>query len=340
MLISVAIAFLMFVLACGFTFLSLRYAVNGGLMDMPNHRTSHIAPTPRGGGIAITLCLLLGAAFLQAFSPASHVALSALLGGGGLIALLGYVDDHRHVPAPIRFFLQIVAALWMIFWIGGSEFTWIGEHGFNLGIFGVPCVVLAAVWLINLYNFMDGIDGYAAVEAIFVALVSLFLFWHVGNNFMALLALILAVACGGFLVWNWPPAKIFMGDVGSTFLGFTFACFAIVGSSINHISPLYWILALSVFVADATYTLLQRLIYDSSWYKPHRTHAFQRLIQLGYTHKQVCHRLLMFNGFVLFPCLFVSVYFPQYLLGMVIMVYVFLFFCWRSIEYKARYYLV
>lgn len=337
---NMVLCVLMLILSYSVTFLSLRYATIRRLVDKPNERTSHVIPTPRGGGIAIALCVFLTTVFLQLSAEKYYMALWALLGGGFLIAALGCVDDHGHVPAPIRFLLQMVAALWMIFCVGGYETTWIANDGIKLGILGVPCAVLATVWLINLYNFMDGIDGYAASEAIFVALMSVFLFWHVGNGVMALLAMVLAVSSAGFLLWNWAPAKIFMGDVGSTLLGFIFACFAMVGSSMNHISPLYWMLALSVFIADATYTLLQRLIYGEPWYKPHRTHAFQRLVQLGYSHKQVCYWMLFFNGFIVFPCILLSTYFPHYLLALVFIIYGFLFFCWRWIGEQANHYLV
>lgn len=336
MLVSAVMLAVIVVLSSSLTFLALRYAVKHRVLAIPNERTSHEMPTPRGGGIAIILCFFLSVIFLQAFSPTPQRALWALLGAGALIAVLGFVDDHDHVPAPIRFFLQTVAALWMLFGVGGYEALWIGNDTLKLGILGLPCAVLATVWFTNLYNFMDGIDGYAASEAIFVALVSVFLFFQGGDQLMATLAMVLAASSVGFLLWNWAPASIFMGDVGSTSIGFTFACFAMLGSSRDHISPLYWVLALSVFIADATYTLVQRVREGEPFYQPHRSHAFQQLVQLGYSHQKVVRLMLAFNGCVIMPCMVVSMCFPRYLLSITVMVYVFLYLCWRLARSRHR----
>jgi Fuc2NAc and GlcNAc transferase len=141
--------------------------------------------------------------------------------------------------------------------------------------------------MINLYNFMDGIDGLAGGQAVLVGLVAAAVSWNAGVPSLAAIALLIAAAAAGFLAWNWAPAKIFLGDVGSGFLGFVFAVIALASELRGTTPLLLWLLLLGVFVFDATLTLTRRVFHGDRWYDAHRSHAYQRAVQAGYSHQQV-----------------------------------------------------
>ncbi len=256
-----------------------RYALHRGLLDTPNARSSHLQVTPRGGGLGFVL-VYLGLMLLDLVIPLPGLAplaslFLALLPGAGLVALIGFIDDHRDLPAKIRILVHLAAAVWAL-WVLGSPpvviFDWVAPSGWWLSLLAV----LALVWLLNLYNFMDGIDGIASLEAVSVLLgASLIMLLNRGAPDQAAWLLFLATAVTGFLLWNWPPAKIFMGDAASGFLGFSlgvFACYTAQGESITLWS---WIILLGLFVVDASWTLLMRMRRGEVWYKPHAQHAYQ-----------------------------------------------------------------
>jgi Fuc2NAc and GlcNAc transferase len=203
-----------------------------------------------------------------------------LVPGSVMIALIGYWDDHGHIPARWRFLTQAIAAIITLSAIGGFPFFTLGHFVFKLSWFGYGIGLLIILWSTNLFNFMDGADGMASVEAVFVLGIGGYLLWQVGGRDLAILAWGLVCAVLGFLYWNWPPAKIFMGDVGSTFLGFMIAVFAIAGQVWYHLSILFWFVLYSVFWFDATLTLLRRAYVGEKLYEAHRLHAFQRLYRL------------------------------------------------------------
>ena len=244
------------------------------LLDVPNERSLHAVPTPRGGGLAIVLTwsVLVTLLTLAGLIPLPWSL--AWLGGGLLVAGIGSVDDHRSVAARWRLLVHFGAAVWAVFWLGGLPSLQVGPWSLPLGPMGAPLAVVALVWLTNLYNFMDGIDGLAGAEALTVAAVAGMLLWWSGAPALALCCWALAAGSAGFLRWNWPPAKIFMGDVGSGWLGFTLGLLALVGERSGVLPALVWLILLSVFVWDATFTLLQRVWRGQRWYNPHRAHAW------------------------------------------------------------------
>jgi Fuc2NAc and GlcNAc transferase len=171
----------------------------------------------------------------------------------------------------------------------------IGTDGFHLGAAGGAVAVLAVVWGINLYNFMDGIDGLAAGEAVSVGLAAAGLL-AARNPPLAAVAVTVAGAAAGFLPWNWHRARIFMGDVGSGFMGFILATLALVSESSGAMPALVWLLLVGVFFADATITLVRRMLRRERWYAPHRVHAYQRAVQGGWSHARVTSFVLVLNG--------------------------------------------
>jgi Fuc2NAc and GlcNAc transferase len=263
-----------------------RYALAHAVVDVPNERSSHLAPTPRGGGLAIALVVSAGLALLGLAGRLPPRVALALAGGGCLVAGVGWLDDRRGLRAPVRLVVHVAAAVWTVGWLGGMPALTVGTGALHLGAGGALLAVLGLAWFTNLYNFMDGIDGVAAVEAVVVGTAGALLLAPRQAS-LGLVCLLLAAAAAGFLVWNWPPARLFMGDVGSGFLGFLFAGIAVASENAGALPALLWIVLLAPFFTDATVTLLRRMARGERWYAPHRTHAYQRAVQAGWTHGRV-----------------------------------------------------
>jgi Fuc2NAc and GlcNAc transferase len=261
------------VLAYGLTFALRRYALARSLMDVPNARSSHTVPTPRGGGVAIVLVFLAAISGLALWGMLeSHVWL-ALFGSGALVAVVGFLDDHNHIAARWRLLGHFAAGGWALLCLGGMP----GVIGAVDGLAALWWLfgLLYLVWMLNLYNFMDGIDGIASVEAICVCAGACVIYALGGHAQLMWLPAVLAAAVSGFLLWNWPPAKIFMGDAGSGFLGLVLAVLSVQAA---WIEPAYfwgWVILLGVFIVDATFTLLRRLLRGDKVYQAHRSHAYQ-----------------------------------------------------------------
>ncbi len=186
----------------------------------------------------------------------------------------------------------------MLWSLGGLSDIRLGESTLNAGSIGTLLGIVGIVWLTNLYNFMDGIDGVAAGEAASVAVFAGALLWATGAKGLAATAWIIAAAAAGFLLWNWSPARIFMGDVGSGFLGFLFGALAVASEATGALPGIIWLLLLGVFIVDATATLLRRMVLGHCWYCAHRQHAYQRAVQAGLSHRQVSGFVLALNLFL------------------------------------------
>ena len=274
MLITVllVIASLSFVL----TWLLRRYALASSLMDVPNARSSHSVPTPRGGGVAIVICFLLAVLGLAVTGHVDSAAAYALCGAGGLVAVVGFLDDHGHIAARWRLLGHFAAATWALFWMGGLPAISLFGTVVDLGWFGHVMAAIYLVWLLNLYNFMDGIDGIASVEAVCACVGGALLYAWLGSAAGSLITVLsLAAAVIGFLIWNFPPARIFMGDAGSGFLGITLGVLSLQAAAASPQLFWAWLILLGVFVVDATFTLLRRLLRGERVYEAHRSHAYQ-----------------------------------------------------------------
>ncbi|KTT25600.1 glycosyl transferase [Pseudomonas oryzihabitans] len=280
-----------------------RYALSGGLLDEPNARSSHQVPTPRGGGLAFVVVFLLGCLVLQKLGLLETSSCAVLVGAGLLVATLGFVDDHRHVGAGWRLLGHFVAALVALLGLGGYGVL----PTVLAGMTGLPAwlvLLLGAfylVWLLNLYNFMDGIDGIAAVEALTVCLGMALIYEMTGYPGLLGAPLLLAAAVGGFLLWNFPPARIFMGDVGSGFLGLILGVLSLQAPMAQLSLFWAWLILLAVFIVDATWTLLRRLSRGKKPYEAHRTHAYQWASRRHGTHRSVTLAVLVINLCWLLP---------------------------------------
>ena len=279
-----------------------RYALARSLMDVPNERSSHSIPTPRGGGISIVVTFLLGLVFLWVMSLLNNATFVGLSGAGLVIAVIGFIDDHGHIAARWRLLGHFSAAIWLVFWLGGLPLLILFGFSVDPGWAGHVLVVVALVWLLNLYNFMDGIDGIAAIEALSSTLVAGLLFLFVFNNQdKASLNLLMFAAVTGFLVWNFPPAKIFMGDAGSGFLGLMLGALALYSAHIEAVMLWVWLILLGIFIVDATFTLLRRLLRGEKVYEAHRSHAYQYASRQYGSHLTVTLSVLFINLFWLAP---------------------------------------
>jgi len=278
-----------------------RYALAKSIIDVPNARSSHAVPTPRGGGVAIVLAFLLALTVLSVKSGVDLAGLVALGGAGALIAIIGFMDDHGHIAARWRLLGHFLAAAWALAWLGGLPVLGVFGLELDLGWFGAIIAAFYLVWLLNLYNFMDGIDGIASVEAISACLGACLLYWLGGFDQLLMLPLLLAMAVAGFLYWNFPPARIFMGDAGSGFLGVTLGILSLQAAWVSSQLFWCWIILLGVFIVDATYTLIRRLSRGDKVYEAHRSHAYQFASRRHGKHLPVTVAVGLINLFWLLP---------------------------------------
>jgi UDP-N-acetylmuramyl pentapeptide phosphotransferase/UDP-N-acetylglucosamine-1-phosphate transferase len=252
------------------------YAHHKDLLDHPNDRSSHVTPTPKGGGLAIMITFYSALTYLYLQTQVDAKLFFALLSALPVI-IISLIDDIYPLSAKIRFSVQLVSAAAAVYFLGGVDsinFVLFSLDGIWLNLIAL----LGIIWMTNLYNFLDGIDGYAGSETLFVGLAAYLLF---GSE----TALLIAVATAGFLLFNWHKASIFMGDVGSAPLGFIFAILMLYDASTPHF--LGWLMLLSLFWFDATLTLIRRAKRGEKLAQAHKKHAYQRLNQAGLAHDKV-----------------------------------------------------
>lgn len=278
-----------------------RYALAKNIIDVPNARSSHSIPTPRGGGVSIVVAFLAALAVMTVQPGVQADTLIALGGAGAVIAVLGFMDDHGHIAARWRLLGHFAAAIWILFWLGGLPTLQVFGWAVDLGWAGAVLAAVYLVWLLNLYNFMDGIDGIASVEAITVCLGASLLYWLSGQPSMMDLPLLLVAAVAGFLVWNFPPAKIFMGDAGSGFLGIVLGGLSLQAAWLSSQLFWCWLILLGVFIVDASYTLIRRLLRGDKVYEAHRSHAYQFASRRYGRHLPVTLAVTALNVFWLLP---------------------------------------
>ncbi len=293
-MIYAVVLFLSFIL----TYFIKNLAIKKSLLDIPNERSSHTLPTPHGGGIAIAISWFFGISYLYFIDDIDTQLYYTLL-VGIVISVVSYLDDLYELSPKVRLFTQSFVAFAGLYFLGGLEkidfifFTIENQIFTNLFAF------FLIVWFINLYNFLDGIDGYAGSQAIFLALAGFLLFG--GHHF-----LVLIFAVFGFLIWNWHRAKIFMGDVGSTLLGYNIAVFTLYYANQASQNLWIWIILFGVFWYDATLTLYRRYKNDERLSLAHKKHAYQRVTQAGFAHDRVVLFAMGVNLLLLSFVLFVS----------------------------------
>jgi len=289
-----------------------RYAIGAGLIDRPNARSSHSIPTPRGGGLAIVVTSIAALALLCVLHRVPGRLFASLAGGAAAVAVVGFIDDRYTLPARVRFAVHLCAAVWCLAWLGGLPSLLIGGGPVHLGWFGYVLGTLGIVWVLNLFNFMDGIDGIAASEAVFITGAGALLGTTVAGSGAVAAAVVVCAACIGFLVWNWPPAKIFMGDVGSGFLGYMIAALALAATTENPVSMWVWLILGGTFFVDATVTLFVRSLHGERIHEAHRSHAYQWIARRRGSHLFVTVSMLVINVCWLLPAAWLAQHYPAF----------------------------
>jgi len=278
---------LIFIISFSLTYFVRKWAIHKSILDVPNERSSHSIPTPRVGGIAIAIAWFIGLLYFHFSNEIDKQLFLALLSGMPL-AIIGILDDILNLKPGLRFLIQLFSAGLALFFLSGLQILDFGLFSIESQWLLIPIGLIAIIWAVNLFNFLDGIDGYISTEVIFICIAYFVIF---REN----ITLILALAVLGFLIWNWPKAKIFMGDVGSTLLGFTIAILAIYYQNETEISIIVSLILTSVFWFDATITLLRRIKNKEKLNEAHRKHAYQRIVQAGFSHQKTVIWALALN---------------------------------------------
>ena len=278
---------------------AMRKCIALKLYNEVNDRSSHKTPTPRGGGYAF---VVLTTAFALVWLAFNHDLpqfgyFSTLIVTSIFVAYLGWMDDRFELSAKTRLLCHVAAAAICTYTLPTLLGTylpfWLEK----------TLIVMAWVWFTNLYNFMDGIDGLAAVQAAFMAI-----FLSLALPQVAPVLLVLASTVLGILRFNWHPARVFMGDVGSTYLGFIFAGFMFYGLTQNFEAGFWTALIISaVFIFDSTFTLVKRLLQGKLPWQAHREHFYQRAVLMGMSHDQVVKRVILLNSVLFMLALFAFV---------------------------------
>lgn len=278
------IAFLVLTVLSYISVIYIRHlALHHQILDHPNERSSHVSPMPRGGGLAIVF-LVLGLSLWVANQREISRSMTYII-LGAILALVGWRDDLFSLSSAYRFAVQGLIATISILSMGYFRIVRIPLLGeINLGVFGIVITLLWIIGMINAYNFMDGIDGMAGGVAVVAGLGWMILSSNVNNPFVFWVALSIAATSLGFLAHNWSPAKIFMGDVASTFLGYSFAVLPLLsadqsGDALTIGTLLMWTVIMDTFV-----TFLRRLLKGENVFSGHRSHLFQQLVLGGYRH--------------------------------------------------------
>ena len=273
-----------------------RAVIRRGLLDLPNARSSHARPTARGGGIAIVIVTMVAVAIDLALHRIPASLSVAWLVGGGLVAGVGFLDDLKGLSVVVRAGMHFLAAILLL---NAVDFpAVVASLGLTAGWLGLCWVVggVVIVWSVNLFNFMDGIDALASAQCVFVVLAGAVLVGTAHRNDSSLLPCVaMAGASAGFLIWNAPPAKIFMGDVGSGFIGFGLIAGALATSGHGPVGLWTWLVLNGLFVVDSTVTVLTRLFRGQRIYQAHRTHVYQRLARRWSSHGWVTAAYISIN---------------------------------------------
>ncbi len=296
------------------------YALKKNVIDIPNERSSHSLPTPRGGGGAVVIAFLTGLVWLALTGYIFLWIAFCFFIAGLLVALVGWFDDHGHISARWRLLVHFTAASLVVYASGGLPVLSLFGLEIDFGWTGNFITIIALVWILNLYNFMDGIDGLAGGQAVISStVIGVILFVVFDQVGLAKLHWLLAVCCFGFLCWNFPVAKIFMGDAGSGFIGIMLGALLLISSHIDQSLFWAWLIILGVFIVDSSYTLLKRFFRGHKIFDAHCSHAYQHASRKFKSHIVVTLTVYSINIAWLAPiALYVSMYKIDGFVGLII----------------------
>lgn len=305
-----------FIFSIFFTYILIRLAPKLGTIDLPNSRRLNKSPVPSAGGLAILLTWYSGLIYIHFFGHIDTNLFWALI-SGLLLAVVGFMDDIFGLKPGIRILAQIISTFSALYFLGGLTHLDLGFTIIKSKWILTAISFIGIIWCINLYNFMDGMDGYAGLEIVFM-MFFLNLFTGASYN------LLLLAATAGFLVWNWPPAKIYMGDTGSTVLGFTIGVLLVRYQNTDQLNLISGLIPFALFWFDATITLLRRVKRKENITEAHKKHAYERLIQSGLSHKRILLIGLVINS-LLFALAYLAIEYKAYVLGFFLLAVILLF---------------
>jgi Fuc2NAc and GlcNAc transferase len=302
---------LLFLTSFLLTYFIKNYAIKKSLISEVNERSSHTIPTPHGGGAAISITWFVGLFYLNFTEQIESTLFYALL-VGLIISIISFFDDIYELSPKLRLIVQASVSLIGLYFLGGFNSITFGMFDISLSIVTNIFAFLLIIWFINLTNFIDGINGYVGSEFVFLSIAGFLIF---GDSIF----IIIGVAVLGFLFWNWNKAKIFMGDVGSTLLGYNIAIIVIYYANQEATNFWVWITLFALFWFDATLTLLRRKLNGEKLSQAHKKHAYQRLHQFGWSHYKVTNYSIIVN--ILLFCLvyFISNIYISFLLSLILL---------------------
>jgi len=294
-----------------------KLSISKNIVANPNFRTLHVSPIPAGGGIVFSMVFVVGLLYLWWLSQLSDDFLLVLAVGGGVAALFGFLDDLKDIGAKKKLAIQILLSGWAIFWLNGSTlfyFEWLPP------LMSVALTLLFLVWIMNGYNFMDGIDGMAISGAVFVSatMMGVLLWTRPESEFIMIMALLLS-SSSAFMLFNWPPASIFMGDAGSVFLGYIFGSLILLTVMLGDLTIWTWLVVFGYFFADTTVTQIMRVILVKKWCLAHRSHAYQNLARITQSHLKVTGGVVLYNLIWILPLTLWSALSPEMALYAVVL---------------------
>ncbi|MFA9372827.1 MAG: glycosyltransferase family 4 protein [Poseidonibacter sp.] len=315
---------LLFIISFLLTYFIKNYAIKKSLIAEVTERSSHTVPTPHGGGIAISITWFIGLSYLYFSNQIESNFFYALL-VGIIISIVSFFDDIYELSPKLRLILQSFVSIFGLYFLDGLNTITLGIFDISFSIFTNIFAFFMIIWFINLTNFIDGINGYVGSEFVFLSISGLILF---GDAHFA----VLAVSVLGFLYWNWNKAKIFMGDVGSTLLGYNIAIFTLYYANIESSNLWVWITLFGLFWFDATITLVRRKLNGEKLSQAHKKHAYQRLTQSGWSHFKVTNFSIGLNILIFGLVYFISNIAISFFVSLVL-----LYFSYRFVDNKKKF---
>lgn len=318
--LALIIATLVVSLAASATY--LMFASKYGPYATPNYRSLHQKVIPRGAGLVVAFAALLGYLYLYLDHELSSSQLMVYVIGGLVVAAMGAADDRLDISARYRMPFQFLTAGWLCYWLGGLAPIDLGFAVINLGIFGHAALVVVLVWFYNLYNFIDGIDGMASSATIFLCAALGLVLYSQHQQTLGFILALLGISCAGFLAFNWPPARMFLGDAGSSFIGYILSAVFIESLWHSPTNVWSWLIVGGFYFADTTLTTVVRLLKVPGWYRPHRSHAYQNLARVWDSHRKVVLLVMVINLLWVLPLLLLSLKYEAWAIGLTVLVYV------------------
>lgn len=303
------IPFFASVLGC---YLYPKVAIKFGAIAIPNSRSLHIQPIPRGAGIIIAMCVLTSLLIINTLKIIYIPYFMPIMLAAIVMSIVGFLDDCLELSASLRLCIQIIIAIWLYYWLVDNNTINFGFVSMQIGLLKIPFTILFLVWYYNLFNFMDGSDGMASSAVIYIASVFLIIAYLEHQKIPLVFLTILSSATLGFLLFNWPPAKMFLGDVGTNFCSCIISVIMLITIWHYNINLFVWLIALGYYLLDTTITLLIRMVkFPRAWFKAHRSHAYQNLV-LNIGHLPALLIIWAINLLWFLPFAMLAYYFPQH----------------------------